>query len=661
MSEWQKWNKTEPARIACYVHAIENARMFGVPPATETTDFDQRTTHPLELVRRVYEHLRSRRIPYDTAEIDFTDYHEVEQVIRQPDEVRAGGGNCLELALTFASLCQKLRLYPMVVLLEKHALVAVRLDENVEEVVETGRPPLGDYPFLSQGLLAPAADRIAATDKLIEWAADHRWVFVECTGYASSRELNGDTGTLPFEEALQRGVAQLRTQRLKQLVDVTYLQRHRVHRPYVPRLQANIPNHSVTLGRLGVAALRRWLVEPPERCDLDALTALRASIEDANIDANLVKLRSALEATVFVRTWMPEALTTPRLRAALTIVGLEVARDVPYDDMDYLTHVALHHPVKDENCGRALVSFVIAVALDAGLDCRAAAFDRWAHSLVDPVTVNDLRDEVRQCRESEKRRLLVSLHGSPTGNWPESVAAWLLDGDEVRAATVEPCEPNQVSAELAIGRLLDWAADLLGDAAKRLRRIDVAVPTALLPRWRPEDTKAGRRLGLDHDVIVRWSERLNPPAHIGFALRVATTRWAEIEKHGGVNWLEGRDTTDLSELLEHLENGVYPGGMGLRFTPNDREQLLELLLSFSPVLLWPDQETSSWDDIEYELRAQWTSLPYALAAAYRRSWPPRRETSPLSGVRAVWDDHDWLSFCRRAKSRARIAPSGGAA
>ncbi|MDX3663376.1 hypothetical protein PV646_39320 [Streptomyces sp. ID05-26A] len=662
MLQWPPWNKTEPARIACYVHKIESVRLFGEPPTAGAVGYDLQVADRLSLVRRAYEHLASRGIHYSTAEIDLMDFNQVQQSIRRPEEVAASGGNCLELSLIFAGLCQKLKLYPMVVLFERHALVAVRLDRDLAPVVDTLATPREDYPLMRRGLLTPGSDRDDAVAALIERADGKQWVFVECTGFAETKTLNGDTGTLSFDAALQRGAEQLEGNQLKDLVDVTYLQVNRLQQPYGPAMR--VPAARSGIGRFGVEALHRWQPELPAftgQSDIDDLD--RVSTQDNALAGVVSTLRSALDATAFVRSWIPEALTTARLRSALGMVKPDLVKKMTAadDDRDYLTCVASHHRLLDGHCGPDLVSFVLALALDVGVEPLVPEFLAWAEPLVGRVAVNDLHDKVRRLHESARLRVLLSLHGPPTGGWPESIAVLLLDGDEVRASTAEPCAPNQRSVEKTIGVLLDWVDDLLGDSALQVSRIDVAVPTALLSLWRPEDAEIGSRLGLHHDVVVRWSERLSPPAHLSFAVREAGRRWPVIEQNGGVDWLADRDTRDLGQLLGHLRSGGYPGGLGLRFTPERNDELLELLLAFSPVLLWPDGETSCWDGIDDELRVQWTVLPAALARAYRLNWPPRREKTPLSGMRAVWDDQEWLTFCRKAKKRARIAPSGGAA
>ncbi len=645
MDEWQKWKKTEPARIASYVNEVEAYRWFGIPDSDQAL----RLNEPLVLVRRLYDHLLTKEIRYDTARIDFVGHHEAEQVVREPGEVRNEGGNCLELALVFAALCQRLRLYPIVVLLEGHALVAVRLDEDVERVMATGRPGARDFEVLRQGLLPAARDRHEIAATLVEWVSDGRCVFVECTGFTSS------PGALSFDDAVAKGLDLIRAGRLANLVDVSFLHRARLHRPYTPR-NAAAPTTDICLGRAAIDATQSQLTRigapPPQTWNVQGLQALRAATNDDRLQAMLDDLDRALRTTAFVRDWMRGALTTRRLRVALIEAGIGSIPAPPADYGDYLEHVALHHASTDEHAGSALVAFVTSVAYDAGLDVRDPDFDAWAESVLDSVRVNEVRDRAVRRRQSARWRLLLGLSGSPTGQWPESVDAWLLDGDEVRDKAVEPCAPTQQSVEGAIGELLDWAAEML--AGDVLQRVDIAVPTSLLARWRPEETSVGSRLGLHHDVVVRWSERLNPPAHLRFALREAAARWDVIQHKGGVDWLELAQTRDIEAVVDDMRNGRYAGGVGLRFLPERDDKLLELLLAFSPVLLWPDDNTCSWDGVERELSLHWIALPAALAHAYRNRWTSD-VGAPLAVVRAVWDDQDWLAFCRKARRSAGIA------
>ncbi|ANZ39095.1 hypothetical protein BBK82_26490 [Lentzea guizhouensis] len=665
MDLWQKWKKTEPERLACYVHKHETVRVFSAPQI----DADLRRGHRLDAVRRVYEHLAGQGIRYDTARIDFVTHRRSEQEVRQPGEVAAEGGNCLELALLFAGLCEQAKLLPLLVLLEQHVLVAVRLDEDADLRTATGRPGPHDRELLSGGLLPPAADVHVHAAKLAEWEAQGRCVLIECTGMASW------SGRLTFDEAARTGLTQLTDTvmgALTQVVDVAFF--HLQDTPYKSYQLPPRPAHAtdadeVVLGDAAVEAITELAarLEPapavPLRWNATGLQSMLATVpRTSELGVLVAGLVQVLGAARFARSWMPHALTSRRLRAALIETFRGRLPAPGSGDTDYLAHVFLHRPVTQTDWQTELVRYVVAVARGAGLDLRDIMLRDWAISVIGTVRTNEVLEEAERRRKSARWRLRISLHGSPTGRWPEAVSAWLFDGDRQIPAEAEQCEPNQTSVEDAIGAVLEWAEDIAIEAGDRLTQVEIAVPTSLLAQWRPEETKVGSRIGLHHDVVVRWSERLGPPRHLRRLLSEAPRRWQFIDQHGaegGLDWLESDQSRDVEAVREQLENGTFQGAIGLRFPPEQREELLEMLLLFSPVLLWPDADACPWDGIDQELRDSWESLPSALADAYRTSWRRHGETPTLAVVRAVWDDQDWLTFCRNyLKAQASLRRKG---
>lgn len=634
--EWQKWKKSEPRRIACYV--VQNAARehFGAP----VTDYDERQADRLAVARRVYDHLRAHGVRYDTARIDFQNHNESEQLIREPGEVRGASGNCLELTLIFAALCQWMKLRPLVVLLEGHALVAVMLDADAESGLG-GR----DHELLRQGLLARGAN--AAT--LLAWVRDKKCVLIECTGVTAS------SSALSFDEALTAGAAVVSRGELVNVVDVSFLHRG-THPPYETRCAAP-PAPGLALGPVAVAHLRdllgRATVAEPPHWHRRALRGVQT--DDRRLTQVLDDLGRALSAAEFAKGWLGAELTSSRLRSVL---WLRSKIDPPAEPFaawqDYFAHVVLHCPVT-ESSESALVGYVLALGLDAGLDGHDQAFGTWAESVADAAVVNDVRVRVERRHCTANLRLLLSLHDdSLTGEWPEQVSAWLLDGNELRGQDFRTCEPTQRHVEAAVGELLDWATDEVYAVGKSLRRLDIAVPTTLLTQWRPEEADIDTMLGLHHDVVVRWSGRLNPPGHLRVGRHEARRRWEVLEEQGfsGVRWLEQDQSSDLGAVKTLIQQ-QHRGGMGLRFTPERHRGLLELLLCYTPVLLWPDDDMCTWDGVEPELRQYWEFLPDALANAYRARWDG--DGPPLAIMRAVWDDPAWLDFCRTAQSRAGIA------
>ena len=637
---WEKWKKSEPRRIACYVVSRAAHEHFGVPAC----GYEQRQADRRAVARLLYDHLRAHCIGYDTAEIDFQNHDVTEQTIREPGEVKGSNGNCLDLTLIFAGLYQRMKLRPLVVLLQGHALIAVMLDADVERLMETGRPGSRDNELLDQGLLASDAN----AETLLKWVREERCVLIEYTGVTDSG--HGKS----FDEAVAAGAAKVSGAVLLNVVDVSFLHKH-THKPYQTTYTAESAG-GLELGPMAVAHLRtlfsRAEAAEPGSWHRQALRGVQ--IGDPQLVEALDDLGLALSAAEFSKGWLGADLTTRRLRSVL---WLRSRIDPPSEEVlawqDYFSHVALNRPVI-ERVGYSLVGYVLSLGLDAGRDRDDQMFATWAESVVDAAVVNDIRLRMGARHREANLRLLLSLHDTLTGDWPEQVNGWLLDGDEVRDKDFRSCMPTQRGIEVAVGELLDWATDVADDADESLQRVDIAVPTTLLARWRPEDAGIDSKLGLHHDVVVRWGERLNPPGHLRIRVSEARRRWKVLEEQGfsAVHWLEQAQSGDLGAVNTLIEQ-QHRGGIGLRFTPEKHRDLLELLLRYSPVLLWPDVNTCAWDGVEPELRRYWEGLPVALAKAYRDKWSGRG--APLATMRAVWDDPEWLKFCRKAQSPAGIA------
>jgi hypothetical protein len=150
-------------------------------------------------------------------------------------------------------------------------------------------------------------------------------------------------------------------------------------------------------------------------------------------------------------------------------------------------------------------------------------------------------------------------------------------------------------------------------------------------------------------VVTRWSERIHPDARRINSL--AARRWRQIEAHERetgappVYWLLATDVQDPGSLRERLEVGQYTGAIGLAGRRVANPVLVEMLLRHSPVLMWPDEMDEFPVDQRSVVTERWESLPDGFAEAYRDRWKDD-STGPLCQLRAVWDDADWLAFCR---------------
>jgi hypothetical protein len=434
------------------------------------------------------------------------------------------------------------------------------------------------------------------------------------------------------------------------------------------------------LGQRGVDALRTILDRLPEtpvlpdRWDAASLRELRkalANVESDHTDDTFAlrmidDLSLALEITSFTRRSMPDALTTSRMKRALSRTLLWIGEDqrgagFTEDEVDYLERIALEYPAAASNCLKYLVAFVLRLAIGAGMDTQSSAFDDGLRVIAGNfVMINDLRQRIQAEARSDQTTIVISLHGTLADDWPEIIYAWLLDERDSSPERMEvACSPTKEGVEGALSDVLEWASARVKGSS--LKRIDVALPTGLLLQWHPEEAAVPVRLGLHHDVVVRWSHRLNPPPLVMPALWVAEKRMETIQEASSapVDWLEESDVRDAQALLGHLQDGKYQRALGLQFAPVGRKDLLELLLGYSPIVLWPNPNCDRQGDIRSAVEHWWMHLPQGFAQAYREKWQAASSdnTPALADVRAVWDDADWLRFCRRMRQHRADLPS----
>ncbi|MGP3948071.1 vWA-MoxR associated conflict system protein [Streptomyces sp. 7N604] len=683
---WVNWKQTEPQRLARYVDPNAIVHWFGVPAPRNGTAFDERQTDRRTTVRALYDHMAALNIAYETARLDFANGHEAEQVIRPPHRVRQEGGNCLELALVFAGLSEHQRLRPLVVLLEGHALLALWLEADVDPLVRTGRPAPGDHTILSGGRIRDAGDP-AVKAALLRMVETDSFILVECTGFAYSETLHGAAGRLTFDEAVLAGHERLRHGSLIDLLDIAYLHGNRLYTPYDLPVASGHPTAGAPTARLGdrgakalfdalaqsdgapphgdrwtepdLRRLSQWLgshqVGPPDVTD-----HLRQLVEDLSL---------ALRAASFIRQWIPaERLTSAALRKALLATLPGALRESPVGLDDHLDLIALRHPVTDDGCGRAVVEFTLRLAMSAELDVCDPGFEAWAESVADIAHVNDLRNRLTAQTRTSDVRLVVDLHAVRTTARAERLRAWLLDGDEVLAPpwTAGEDRAEGKSLEEAMADIYEDAFDIAEQHGLLIGRVDVAVPTSLMVRYKPEECRIGDRLGAHHDVVVRWSDHLRPqPPERRRALRMCRLRLAKMEQDGldtAIEWIPDADARDRATLTRRIHSGDYKA-VGLRSLPSaDPEGLLDLLLLHVPILMWPEESVADWDEVECDVRDWWPDLPAAFLRAYRTAWraDASEKLPALAKLRAVWHDREWQRFCDVLKRhRAGFAPSGG--
>ncbi|MFI1028378.1 hypothetical protein [Streptomyces sp. NPDC020951] len=689
---WEKWKKTEPARLASYVNPHDVTCRFGSLGAT----FAQRSADLREAARQIYDHLAAQNLPYETSRMDFESYHEAEQIIRPPGDLSTHGGNCLELSLLFAGMCAAHKLRPLLVLLRNHALVAVWLGGDLDETWSTGRPAARDYQITSNGLGNLQGGAGNLRDKLAELVVEGAYLLVDCMGFAQSGPAGAGTFPLTFDAAVERGLDETRNRELVNIVDIAFQWRHRLHRPYpVPTTPATaavaVPSepHNLGVSALGSQALTSTLataaeaipqlneyLDQPEwsRPAIRRLLGTLAEVPQCLERTHLLRLAQgldlAIDAGAFIARWMPQAALGAAVRRAVLASTVGLGGLDPQGLAEHLDVVVLRRPDGDPEGRTALLGFVLRLAVEAGIDSDDQAFRTWCtEGGYDIGKASILRSTVLAESRPRDRRLLVHLRGDRTHDWPDEGMAWLLDeatGESVAECSPLSCEPSAEGVAALLDEVLDWVDGLPEDPFPH--RVDIAMPTRTLLCWRAEEADVGTRLGAHHEVVVHWGERLRPPQHLRRLIRQARHRLRHIEERnqvsGCVGWVTAELADDQSAFHEELLKNTYPGALGLRFAPTGQEDQFEMLLAQFPIVLWPEQAAPEWSAIEEIVRDEWVRLPGGFTKAYRTAWacPQDDQIPPLAMLRAVWDDRPWLDFCRTmSRHRVGIAPAGGAA
>ena len=112
----------------------------------------------------------------------------------------------------------------------------------------------------------------------------------------------------------------------------------------------------------------------------------------------------------------------------------------------------------------------------------------------------------------------------------------------------------------------------------------------------------------------------------------------------GIHWLAAQQVSEPARLIEELGKGKYTPAIGLLDNPGENDGLLELLLQFVPILLWPQTASLSPEHC-HRVNSCWYLLPEGFLTAYRARWRTQ-DADLVADIRAVWDDEDWLRFCR---------------
>ncbi|MFF3459195.1 hypothetical protein ACFYXH_33745 [Streptomyces sp. NPDC002730] len=370
-------------------------------------------------------------------------------------------------------------------------------------------------------------------------------------------------------------------------------------------------------------------------------------------------LLDSLRTIDLLTSWPGRPLTSERLRRAMSAAaGRSGARlpDASGSELlrDAVEYLRLRAPRVDETRTTPLAAFVAALATEDQPAPDNPRLTAWAHSVGAEVELNDAFEALRQQGTRSRLRLVVSLHAAVADEWPETLDAWLLDRGDVHAHKEFDCAPDQTGVEQRLAGVLKWASLQTRTMGVRLQRVEVAASAALLLRWRPEETDFGERLGVAYDVVLRWSERLCPPDHLWWINDRAREKLQAMSACGAggapVDWLGKQETGQAQELRKRLGHGAYARAVALEHRPARFEQVMEVLLAYAPIVLWPGGDGNVPGRSRDSLDRFWHLLPTEFSEAYRRSWGQHTPAEPdgrehLAQWRSVWHDSEWLDFC----------------
>lgn len=424
-------------------------------------------------------------------------------------------------------------------------------------------------------------------------------------------------------------------------------------------------------GRWNAAALRRLEGDLVGWKDSEALEWARRTVGDALIaldTARLLRSRRNLDSGLLRRALVALRVSGPRLPP------IPPCRT----EVEAVEAVAFDYPASEDDCRNEMLRFILLVlGPEAGQadeaykgDDEERQFRSWADPLsIGPVQINEAREFARNRQPNQHLSLVVSLHTSIAGSWPESLEAWLLiDGklhmhDSFWFATVD-----REGAERALKAALAWAHEGARGLGHRLRRVDVAAPAELLLGWRPEEAVVGgASLGVHHEVVAHWSQRLSPLGEDWWILEEALERLATIDacRSGApVDWLAEEQAGEAG-LRARLQKGHFKRAIALGH--HAVPEVMKLLFAYFPIVLWPAAESGFPEAQRSCLDRLWQYLPERLMDAYRQQWQEEAETDNLewtdekeaenlSALRAVWDNRDWLEFCGKVTGQSVREP-----
>ncbi|MEI5102655.1 hypothetical protein RB200_34260 [Streptomyces sp. PmtG] len=394
------------------------------------------------------------------------------------------------------------------------------------------------------------------------------------------------------------------------------------------------------------------------------------------------------EAEQFLVTWAGRVLTSYTVRRAMAELNTGGDRREPVRAAPrlsgaellrhFLEHAALRETDRDghHTCTAAVARCLVALAQVCDLDPADDEIRRWADAHGLTLELNDAREWARRLRQQGEASLVVSLHAARC-DWPESLTAWLRRGEECSGAQTFPCAPSQAGVEQVLGDVLEWAEERL-PADVRISRVDMVVRAELLPKWRPEQAEVGLfLLGAERSVVLRWADRLFVPRYLRRMNEIARRRLESWQHHvlttgkAPVDWVRAASAGEVEQVRWAFKTGSCQLAAGIGDRSGVFAELVQVLLPYTPVLLWPDDEDGVVAEPPEGLARFWERLPADFALAQQLRWaaqvggagagPPTGDSvhlAELAALRAAWHDLPWLDFCDSLQERAPL-PAGG--
>ena len=206
----RKWSQSDEKGLAFFVPP-ELPACFFLPDRVNRTELLQWKQYR-QLAEEIYNALIAKNIKYA---LEPENNESNVQLIRTPEEILEirKEGTCLDLAVLYCGLCLSFGLLPLLIVLRKHALVAVSLHYSRQEYWEAATPEREQERSLFQ------KEPLKDVEFLRNLLRKGRFMAIECTGFAHTETALSESqpegverqkdGTLTFERAIAAGEEQL--------------------------------------------------------------------------------------------------------------------------------------------------------------------------------------------------------------------------------------------------------------------------------------------------------------------------------------------------------------------------------------------------------------------------------------------------------------------